>query len=115
MPAGIKIGSSPAVREFLSGRAGQDVYLSELVQKLPYSVNQIRAAINHRIHAGDPIIRVITGQCWRWTAEPAGPTPSAVAGSADRLILMKVVGTLNGGDLLLQDTEAGTLFRCQGL
>jgi hypothetical protein len=124
---GVKNGVSAAVREALSNRAGQEVYISQLMRLLPqFTATQIRTGINNRMAQGDPIERIIVGSCWRWhdpipttridpTPEPT-PTPTTTPETtltpSDALMMVRVIGFLAGGDKLIQDTDTLTLYRC---
>lgn len=135
MPSGVKTGGAAAVREYLQSHPGTEVYIGTLTKTYPHLTSQqLRQGVNYRISQGDPITRVIKGHCWRWelpdtpTAPAPTPTPTltlvrsdsvrhtaARASAQDALMMVRVIGTLADGALLVQDTEAGTLLRCREL
>lgn len=110
------------VRRFFSENPDCDVYIDTIVKDTGFSRKQVLNAIAGRRYAGDPIEPVVGGQIYRWHSGHAPGRADAVKVSVPKtadaqgdMFLVRQIGTLSGGEMILQDEETRVLYRATQL
>lgn len=109
-----------AVRKYFTDAPNTDIYVNTIVSDTGLSRKQVLNAIGSRKYAGDPMRCVVSGQIYRWDGDwvpdrdKTAPAPKAGTAQGD-MFLVKQIGTLDSGELILQDEETKVLYRASKL
>lgn len=108
-----------SVRKYFTNAPDTDIYVNTIAGETGLTRKQIMNAIGSRKFQGDPIETIVSGQIYRWvsgkTATKEVPVPKTVSSASVDMFLMAHIGTLNGDEMILQDTDTRTLYRATQL
>jgi hypothetical protein len=97
------------VRPYFTERPDVEVRVDDIVQETGLTRQQVLNAISAMRHAKTPIDIAVSGHIYVYrSAGLPNKRPDTPNGD---LHLMKMVGTLQGGESLFQDTETGHLWK----
>lgn len=95
---------SVRVRRYFTDAPGQEIRIADIVRETGLSRKQVLNVLSGMRFRNEPIETVISGQVYKLA-------PNTTKSKIDDLHLMKLVGTLQGGESLFQNTESGELWK----